>query len=210
MKIARRDESVLTVVDFPIVTGVASLLLVISPVIVFIRDLVSGVRSTRLELGMVALALTGLLTGALFVKRGVFEFDRRRRILTWRRGGVFGAKGGCVPFEKIRSATVETIANDTSAVRSYRTEVATNDGTIPITQYYSQGKRKRCERMREEINRFVHPEACPGGAENDVREMARNDHSVGAVALAKEKLGLSTSEAVRFVDEARDGGGKAS
>ena len=165
MKIARRDESVLTVVDFPIGTGVMSLLFVIVALVGLIRDLKSGgVRSTRDEFWMVVMALTGLLTGALFTKRGVFEFDRRRRILTWRRVGVFGAKGGCVPFEKIRSATVETITGDTSAVRSYRTEVATNDGTIPITQYYSTGERKRCERMREEINRFVHPEACPGGA----------------------------------------------
>src|SRR5438045_978633 len=131
MKIARRDESVLTVVDFPIGWGVASLLFVIFAVIGFIIALKSGVRSTRQELGMVAFGLAGLLTGALFAKRGVFEFDRRRRILTWRRRGVFGAKGGCVPFENIRTATVETILNDTSAIKSYRTEVATNDGTIP-------------------------------------------------------------------------------
>jgi hypothetical protein len=208
MKIVRPNEDLLKVVDFPIDIGVVSSLFVIVALVGFIQDIVSGVYSTRREVGMAVCALAGLGAAALFIKRSVFEFDRRRRILTWRRDGLFRAKAGCVPFDKIRAATVESITGDSTSVLRYRTAVATDDGTIPITEYYTLGGGERCERTRDEINRFVDPEAVVS-ADNDIREMARAGHSVRAVAMAKQKLGLSTSEAVRYVDQARDSGGSA-
>jgi hypothetical protein len=200
MKIARRDDSMLRVVDFPIDVGVASSIFVVFALMALIHDVVSGVYSTQRLLGISACAITGLLVAAFFIKRSIFEFDRQRQLLMWRRGGLFGAKSGRVPFDRIRSATVESITGDGSALR-YRTAVVTNEGTLPITEYYTLGAGERCEQMRDEINRIVHPGA-PSTVENDIREMARDEHSVRAVAMAKQKLGLSTSDAVRFVSDA--------
>jgi hypothetical protein len=199
MKVARSDESVLILRDFPLGVGAVSVILAVVPLAAMIQDFVRGVGWRERAVPMGLATILALVVGAVFSKFSVFRFDRRRRVLVWRRRGLLRAEGGSVPFDAIRSAVVETVT-DSSALQ-YRVALTTDGGSIPLTLYYSLGAGERCERLRDRINQFVgteplrHPDA-------DIRAMASGGHSVRAVALAKQQLGLSTSEATRMIDEA--------
>lgn len=194
MRVARVDESVLTLRDFPLGVCIVSIVLAVVPLGAMIQDVVRGVSWRERAVPMALATILALVVGAMFSKYTVFRFDRRQRILVWRRRGLLRAEGGSVPFDAIRSAVVETIT-DSSALEYRVTLTTTDGGSIPLTLYYTLGAGERCERLRDLINQFVgteplrHPEA-------DIRAMVSAGHSVRAIAFAKQRLGLSTSEAV--------------
>jgi len=205
MKVARSDESVLTLRDFPLAVCVVSVVLAVVPLAAMVHDLVRGIGWRERAVPMAVVTILALVVGMVFSKYSVFRFDRRQRILVWRRRGLLRAEGGSVPFDRIRFAVVESIT-DSSALE-YRVALTTDDGSIPLTPYYTLGAGERCERLRDLINQVVGAEPL-SRPEADIRALARGGHPVRAVALAKQRLGLSTTEATRLVDEAARNDGK--
>ena len=199
MKITRSDESVLTLSDFPLGVCVVSVVLAVLPLGAMIHDLMRGISWRERAVPMALAATLALVVGAVFSKYSVFRFDRRRRVLVWRRRGLLRARGGSVRFDTIRCAVVESIT-DSSALE-YRVTLTTDGGSIPITEYYTLGAGDRCERLRAVINQFVGAEPLPH-PDADIRAMVGGGHFVRAVAFAKQRLGLSTSQGTRLVDEA--------
>ena len=195
MKITQQDEHALVIEDFPYVIGAiafpAALFMLYQAIAITIRG-----GLTRNGVGAALGACLFFLGGVLFTKRSVFEFDRVRRQLRWKRGGLLGSQHGLVPFDQIRSATVQSL--DSSGTHTYRVAVLTNEGEIPVTDAYSTGIESP-ERIRTAINTVLN--AAPANeTDNDIREMALAGRKIDAISLARTRYGYDLTRAKEFVE----------
>lgn len=195
MKITQQGRRALVVEDFPYVIGAIAF-----PAALFLlyEAIATGVRggASRDVIGGVFGALMCFFGGAIFTKRSVFEFDLVNRQLRWKRGGLFGSRHGLVPFNLIRSATVQSL--NSSGTHTYRVAVLTKEGEIPLTDAYSTGV-EQPERIRTAINSVLN--AAPANQiENDILEMALAGRKIDAIQLARTRYGYDLAQAKEFVE----------
>ena len=198
MRVTRQDSSALVIVDFPWLLG----LIVFPGGLALVYAAVSAAvehRGIGQILGFSGGGLLTLLVGAVFVKRAVFEFDLVRRELAWRRSGVFGQRGGVVPFDRIRRAVVQSM--NSSDGTTYRVALLTEDGDLPITDAYSTGEAKK-QRISETINRALNVEQVdPQTAMDDqILDLARSGKKIEAIHLTRERYGYDLAKAKDFVE----------
>jgi len=138
-------------VDFPFWVGAVAFPASLFLLYKFVVHL-NGGGDLQHSYGTLAGAAIAALVGALATKRSVFEFDVSRRQVVWSKTGMFGRRGGTIPFEKIRSAKVEQTTSGASF--SYRVSLSTEDGAIPLTDAYSAGQvsKERCQQLSDRIN----------------------------------------------------------
>jgi hypothetical protein len=195
MKIKRQDSAALVVVDFPWLLGLIFFPFAGGLLYVAVSNAVRGKGiGSVLAFGAGALFL-GLIT-SVFVKRCVFEFDLVRRECTWRRRGVFGARGGTVPFDRIRRCVVQSMRSDNTT--TYRITLQTDDGDVPLTQAYTTGER-RPQTVCEVINRTLNlqPQAA---IEDEILDLARRGRKIEAIRLARERYGYDLAKAKDFIE----------
>jgi hypothetical protein len=194
MKITQQDQSALIIEDFPYVIGAIAFPAALFMLYQAIATAVRGGR-TRDAVGAAIAALMFFFGGAVFTKRNVFEFDLVHRQLRWKRGGLFSRQHGLVPFDQIRSATVQSLSGDTA---TYRVAVLTQEGEIPLTDAYSAGI-EPAERIRTAINNLLN--APPANEmENDIQELALAGRKIDAIRLARTRYGYDLAQAKAFVD----------
>jgi hypothetical protein len=195
MKITQQDQSALVIQDFPYLIGVIAF-----PAALFLlyKSIATAVHSglTRNAIGAGFGAGFFFLVGVLFTRRSVFEFDLIHRQLRWRRGGLFSHQQGLVPFEQIRSATVQSL--NSSGTHTYRVAVLTNEGEIPVTEAYSTGIESP-ERVRNAINGVLNT-APANQLENDIQELALAGRKIDAISLARTRYGYDLTQAKEFVE----------
>jgi hypothetical protein len=194
MKITQQDQSALIIEDFPYLIGAITF-----PLALFglYHAIAITVRSglTRNGVGAAISACLAFLIGAVFTKRSVFEFDLVQRQLRWKRGGLFGSSHGLVPFDQIRSATVQSLSGDAP---TYRVAVLTHEGEIPLTDAYSAGS-EPSESIRTAINKVL--DAAPANEmENDIQELALGGRKIDAIRLARTRYGYDLAQAKEFVE----------
>ncbi len=124
-----------------------------------------------------------LLGGIMFGRKGDFQFDTYARKLIWRRGGLFGQKGGAVPFEDIVEVRVEStrIGAGDGNVMGYRlvlrlqgaeppvppkipmdgpvcqfhTTWGAPKGILPVSEAFTAGTQKNCEEFAARIREVL-------------------------------------------------------
>jgi hypothetical protein len=195
MKITQQDQSALIIEDFPYVIGAIAF-----PAALFMlyQAIATAVRGglTRNVVGAAISACLFFFGGAVFTKRSVFEFDRVQRQFRWKRSGLFSSHHGLVPFDQIRTATVQSLS--ASNPPTYRVAVLTHQGEIPLTDAYSTGS-EPAERIRTAINSVLN--AAPANEmENNIQELALAGRKIDAIQLARTRYGYDLAQAKAFVE----------
>ena len=204
MKITRNDSEQLVIADFPWLAGLVFAFGLIVSGACAIQGYFSHALNQKEWLGLGALALFCLIAGSLSVNRCVFIFDLAHRQLTWSRAGLFGRKGGLVPFDQLTGAVVEVMSDPSTKDRrlSHRLAVKTRTGEIPLTAgYYSGLKGKSFDEIRDTINRALGKSAISPERANDdeVHAMIADMQSDDAIKLVQERRGCSLLEARQIV-----------
>jgi len=194
MKIAQQDQSALIIEDFPYLIGAIAFPAALFMLYQAIATVVRGGR-TRDVIGAGIATLLFFFGGAVFTKRSVFEFDLVHRQLRWKRSGLFSRQHGLVPFDQIRTATVQSLSGDTP---TYRVAMLTQDGEIPLTDAYSAGI-EPAERIRTAINSVLNV-APTNEMENDIQELALAGRKIDAIHLARIRYGYDLAQAKSFVE----------
>ncbi len=152
---------------------------------------------------VVFLGLAGF--SLIFLKRSVFDFDAIGRRLVWRRRNLWGCKQGVVPFEQISGAVVTSTSSSDSG-RSYRVELRTSQGFLPLTEHYSHGLfdgEKACQQVAERINQLLkvnHQQAM----DDAILQLALDGRRLDAIAMVRQRYGYDLATAVRFVEGLTD------
>jgi hypothetical protein len=195
MKITQQDQRALVVKDFPYLLGIVVFPMSLYLCYVAVAAAVHGGR-TRNIIGWGFSALLSFLCGVVFTKRNVFEFDLVQRQLHWRRRGLYSRQQGDVPFDDIRSVTVQSL--NTSNSPTYRVLLRTDASEIPLTEAYSTG-RETHERICAAINEAL--KLNPSDAiDNQIQELAMSGRTIDAIRLARTRYGYDLAEAKAFVD----------
>jgi len=195
MKITRRDNSTLLIVDFPYLIGAITF-----PVALFLlyHAVVALHHHARTKevVGAGLSALLFFMAGAVFTQRNRFEFDLVARQLTWSRRSLFTRDGGALPFDQLRHATLQTLGSGGDA--THRVVLMLTDGTeLPLTRAYD-ADRQAAERARTAINEVL---AVPvADLDDDIRSLALAGRTVDAIALARTHYGYDLARAKEFVE----------
>ena len=200
MKIKQSDSHKLVIADFPILIGVFGL---IGPVCVAYGLAVEHNAMPLLAMCVfVLLAVVWVLLCGVFCKRSQFEFDLIRQQLVWNRWGLYGHKRGIVPFDQIQCASVQSSTGSSAegGGLSYRVALSTTQGCLPLTDSYSQGEAKQCERIRSTINSVLQSNNA-SESENDILALAAHGQKLAAIVLARERYGYDLTQARQFVEE---------
>lgn len=161
---------------------------------------------TRLWLGVLG-SLVPLL-GAALLERVRFEFDIAKRRLRWRRQSLFRGLSGELPFDAISDVVLRVRRErDPDSPRSrevpaYRVALVTSAGDLRLSdRMYADEKQQSeiADAIRAALGRP------PGGApvEESIEQLAAAGEVIAAIKLARQRLGLSLTEAKQHVDRLR-------
>ena len=100
---------------------------------------------------------TGLCLLGFFAvfERTEFAFDRRARVVRWKRRRAFRRRAGEIPFDRIESVAVQSPIGD-EGVPSRRVALITRDGEVPLTLAFAPDHGERVA-LADRIRRFVFP-----------------------------------------------------
>lgn len=197
MKITRRDNRALVIVDFPYLIGAIAFPAVVFLLYHAVAALRRGGRTGEV-VGAGVGALLFFTGGALFTQRNRFEFDLVARRLTWSRRGLFTRACGTVPFDRLRHAAVQTLSSGGGGSGTHRVVlVLTDGGELPLTRAYD-ADREAAERARTAINEVLG--ALATGPDDDIRSLARAGRTIDAIALARTHYGYDLARAKEFVE----------
>jgi len=146
MRIIRpTSDSLVTLEEWRLLRLGCTVGLVLLPIAVYVGSLGTGSMS-RTRMTGVALGSALLLVVGGIVDDRRFEFDGRRKIVTWTRRNWFRSRRGELPFHAITDVRVTTTrSRDTDSNRWYDSHAAvvvTAAGPMPLTSTSSRDKRE--------------------------------------------------------------------
>ena len=161
---------------------------------------------TRMCLGVLGSLVPFL--GAALLERVRFEFDIAQRRLRWRRQSLFRSLSGELPFSEISDVVLRVRRERdsdrplASEVPAYRIALVTSAGDLRVSdRMYADEKEQSAiaDAIRAALGKP------PGGApvEESIDHLAAAGEVIAAVKLARQRLGLSLTEAKQHVDRLR-------
>jgi hypothetical protein len=203
MGLNREADGSLEVAERPVILRMAALVGAVAvPWAVLESAPVQAPRDPlRVVLGFVAGAF--LLVVALLAESRWLRFDRRQRVLHWRRSRLLSTRAGALPFSAISSAVAQPrLPDDASGARrlTYTPVLVTTKGEIPLSGTSSLQASDYAELLaavREAVGLETAEEAVAG--------LVEAGRIVDAVALARRLFGLSLEEATARVERLRRG-----
>ena len=204
MKITRSDQEKLVIVDFPYGYGVPMLIVALAILGHFLWQFAhEGTKHVEWIGHIFGFALP-FLGAILLLKRSVFEFDLARRQLVWSRVGIFGWKGGTVPFSQIKSAYVDSSSDSDGT--TYRVSLMLLEGVLPLTTTLSGGIGAKCNTIRDMINEALGvatqlPEGGEDGRnDGDIRALVASGRKIAAIEQVRMRRKCSLLEAKTIVE----------
>jgi hypothetical protein len=161
---------------------------------------------TRLWLGVIGSLVPFL--GAALLERVRFEFDIAQRRLRWRRRNWFRGLSGELAFDEISDVVVRVRRDRdpdrprANPVPEYRVALVTKAGDLRLSdRTYADAKQPSevADAIRVALGRP--PGAAP--VEESIEQLAAGGERIAAIKLARQRLGLSLTEAKQHVDRLR-------
>jgi hypothetical protein len=151
-------------------------------------------------------AATLVVIGLATAESGRFAFDRRRRIVEWRRRWAWWRREGTIAFADISEVRVESPIGD-EGEPSRRIVLKLADGrTLPLRASYTPdgdgALAGLAERLRALVGRPGQPPSPPSDA---VAALVREGRMIEAIKELRRTRGLSLLEAKQAVDHLRGG-----
>jgi len=156
----------------------------------------SGTIQKEIFYGQAFTAVTLLLMLLVFFEKSVFEFDRLKQQVRWRKQTVFKRHQGMLRFDAIRSIAVQTSNNDES--QTMRVAIISESGTIPLTRVYS-GNIQHMIQIAGLLNRWVLNQS-PDLIKQSIRNSLVENRRVDAAMMLRNHYPLSMTEAKQFLD----------
>jgi hypothetical protein len=165
-----------------------------------------GAIATERVIGLLGGSGVFLVAFLALYERARFEFDRRRRMLTWRRRRVTGTRSGSVSFDRIRAVLVQvTVSGRTGTHPKWRLALALEREVVPISVAYAPDGKAEVLGLSETVRRFIGlPVTDPFVAQ--VAAELRKGNRAEAVRLVHEERHVGREAAERFVDELASSG----
>ncbi|MCI0331128.1 MAG: hypothetical protein L0196_09345 [candidate division Zixibacteria bacterium] len=160
---------------------------------------------TRILLGFVAallpLSIAAILDGVRF------EFDGLKRRLFWRRKNFFRTRSGELGFDEITDVYLGALGEADFERRKwkgkvqqvYRVVLATGSGELPLSNAWSADERAQTK-IAEAVCAVLGKSA-PVTKKNSFDDLVAAGQNIDAVKLARERLGLSLTEAKKLIDD---------
>jgi len=114
--------------------------------------------------GFGASATALLLFSVVIFNKTEFVFDRRLRIVTWKKRTIFTNRSGQLDFDEIKSIIVQSQL-DNDKEKSGSIAIITKTGELPLTRAYTGANLPQIIRITEKLNQWVfndHPELTLG------------------------------------------------
>jgi len=161
---------------------------------------------TRLWLGVLGSQVA--ILGAALLERVRFEFDVAQRCLRWRRRNLFRGLSGELAFDEISDVVLRVRREGDSErplareVPAYRVVLVTCAGDLRLSdRMYADAQEQTAiaDAIRAALGRPA------GGApvEESIEQLAAAGEVIAAVELARQRPGLSLSEARQHVERLR-------
>lgn len=143
-----------------------------------------------------------LAIGAVWFLRTQVTFDNVRRQAEWTRRRLFWVKSRTVAFDDIQGVVMAASIGQNNE-QTYRLEIVTSQGSVPMSDTYSGGKQSH-EKLRATILRFLNIEA--GEAEGTldearIRTLLAQGRRIDAIQLLCSAKHVGLTAATKMVDE---------
>jgi hypothetical protein len=197
MKLIRSDSGI-HITDFSWLWGALGFLVGIACMCGLAGNLYRGVYSGQ-TVAVLFGASFGLGAGIILTQWSGFRFDKVQREVAWRRRSLVRAIGGVIAFERISFAVVQFNYGGgapTQPKDHYRVALCTNDGIVPLTTAYSNGRVSddRCQKIRTAINECL-GRRLESEDENDIRELQKAGDKLITELFIKFRYNLSSTAA---------------
>lgn len=146
--------------------------------------------------GQAFAAVTLLLMLLVFFENSVFEFDRLKQQVRWKKRSVFKCYQGILRFDAIRSIAIQTSNGDES--HTMRVAIVSESGTLPLTRVYS-GNIQHMIQIAGLLNRWVLNQS-PDLIKQSIRNSLAENRRIDAAMTLRNHYPLSMTEAKQFLD----------
>jgi hypothetical protein len=146
-------------------------------------------------IGAASLAAIALVAA----ESGFFVFDRKSRVVRWKRSFVGRQREGTLPFDEVEDVTLERPIGDTG-VPSRRIALRLQSGkTLPLRSNYKTDRDDELLKIAEQIRETLGlpPKPPPVDA---IKTLVAQGRTVEAIKELRRTRGLSLVEAKRAVD----------
>ncbi len=100
-------------------------------------------------------AATGLVGWVATFERSFFMFDRKARVVQWRRRRSFASKSGSTPFSAITQVTAKRMIGDNKYYPQRRVAIQTASQEIPLTSMFTIDNDNECVELADKIRKFI-------------------------------------------------------
>ncbi len=143
---------------------------------------------------------------AAVLDRACFDFDASERRVRWRRTNLLRSLSGELSFDEISDvllhARLET-RSDSARRRTYsvyRVVLATSAGDLPLSNSWVADERGQSQ-VVEAIRAALGKSPSRPVDRSDIENLVAAGHGIDAVQLARARLGLSLTEAQKYIDD---------
>ena len=161
---------------------------------------------TRLWLGGLGSLVPFL--GAALLERVRFEFDSAQRRLRWRRRNLFRSLSGELPFSEISDVVLRVRrerGSDSPHLRevpAHRVALVTSAGDLRLSDRMYADEKEQSE-IADAIRAALGMGPGSAPVEESIEQLAAAGEVIAAIKLARQRLGLSLTEAKQHVDRLR-------
>jgi len=148
-------------------------------------------------IGQTGAAVVFLLTALVFFNIVEFQFDRKRRLVIWKKRTLFTNRSGTLDFDTIKAIKIQSL-HDVDNVRSGRLTIILNTGILPLTKAYS-GNTSQLTRIAEILNHWVFSTNLDLVKESIKTALAESNRTEAAITL-RRAYPLSMAEARDILD----------
>lgn len=142
-----------------------------------------------------------LAIGAVWFLRTEVILDNVRRQAQWTRRRLFWVKSRTVAFDDIQGVVMATSIGQNNE-QTYRLEIVTSQGSVPMSDTYSGGKQSH-EKLQATILRFLGLEAGEAGRtldEETIRSLLAQGRRIDAIQLLCSKKGVGLTAATKMIE----------
>lgn len=199
MKISTQNRERLVVVDFPWLIGLITFGAAIALALHLFQAYDAMTRKDVFGLGFAIAFLVA--AGGAMTNRIAFDFDLTLRQLRWSRVGLFGYKGGTVPFDQITGANLQTSTGKNGAP-TYRIALRTLGEVLPLTVTYSGGQEKSYRTICDAINQALGKTIKTGAPNGDqeILDLVADGQLIEAIRRVRARDNCGLKEAKDIVD----------
>lgn len=152
MKIERRPDGTTIIKNFPVFISAMLLLFLFTIFQTLVVPLLERPpRYNKLHIGIIALLFAFAFAHFMW-ERVRFEFDPRRRIISWKQHKLFtGIKEGQIAFDKVTDVVVETTTGIDNAGKLGRVTLVMKERRLPLMKVYGGNNGKEVAQTIREI-----------------------------------------------------------